>query len=419
MNGNLKTNDLTIDSDGLTAELAALAQISAAEPPVVTRVVFSEADLRARSFIKDLCRATSLSIREDAVGNTFARWEGSDASLVPVATGSHIDAIPNAGAYDGTVGVLGGLEAIRVLQRAGFQPRRSIELIIFTSEEPTRFGIGCLGSRMLGGVFTAEQAFALKDPDGRGLEELRCEAGFSGDLESVQLDGGHFHAFVELHIEQGPLLELEALDIGVVTHIAAPASLRILVEGEGGHAGAMLMADRHDALAAASELILALEAAAKTTGSVDSVATVGVCEVFPGAVNSVPSRVKLHVDARDTDEDRRDKVLNHLKSSATEVSIKRGVEISFETVNSDPPATCDASLLAVIGEAVAACGLKSKLMVSRAYHDSLFMARIASTAMIFIPCRAGVSHRPDEYARPEWIAAGVKVLALTLQMLSK
>jgi ureidoglycolate amidohydrolase len=403
----------------LMAELAALARISEAEPPVVTRVVFSEADLRARAYVKDLCRAAGLTIREDAVGNTFVRWDGSEPGLKPVATGSHIDAIPNAGAYDGVVGVLGGLEAIRALQRTGFRPRRSIELIIFTSEEPTRFGIGCLGSRMMGGVLTPDHALALRDKEGRGLEELRSQAGFAGDLESVLLPQGHFHAFVELHIEQGPLLEREGLDLGIVTHIAAPASLKILIEGEGGHAGAMLMPDRHDALAAAAELILALEAAAKSTGVIDTVATVGICEVFPGAVNSVPSRVRLETDVRDTDGARRDGVLAKLKTAAEDVAIRRGVQISFEMVNADPPATCDAAVLQVIEEAVAGAGRSSRRMVSRAYHDSLFVARFAPVAMIFTPCRGGVSHRPDEYASPEWIAAGVEVLARTLARLAE
>src|ERR1035438_3032807 len=157
---------LTID--GLILELLYLGQISEAEPPVVTRVVFSEADLRARGYVKSLCASAGLTIHEDAVGNTFARWEGSDPGLAPVGTGSHIDAIPNAGLYDGCVGVLGGLEAIRVLQQLGFQPRRSIELVIFTAEEPTRFGIGCLGSRMIAGLLTTSQALALRDKKGRG-----------------------------------------------------------------------------------------------------------------------------------------------------------------------------------------------------------------------------------------------------------
>jgi ureidoglycolate amidohydrolase len=181
-----------IDIDRLMGELAALAAISEAPAPVVTRVVFSEADLRARAYVKGLCLSAGLSVTEDAVGNTFARWEGSEPELSSVATGSHIDAIPNAGAYDGTVGVLGGLEAIRSLRQAGFRPRRSIELILFTSEEPTRFGIGCLGSRMMGGVLTPEAALALRDKEGRGLEELRKSAGFAGDLGTVPWNPGAF-----------------------------------------------------------------------------------------------------------------------------------------------------------------------------------------------------------------------------------
>jgi len=297
----------------LSEELAALALISESEPPVVTRVVFSEADLRARAYVKSLCADAGLTVHEDAIGNTFARWKGSEPDLAPIGTGSHIDAIPNAGSYDGTVGVLGGLEAIRALQRAGFRPQRSIELVIFTAEEPTRFGIGCLGSRMMGHVLSPAATLTLRDKQDRGLDELRSHAGFSGALETVALPAGRFHQFVELHIEQGALLELQGIDLGLVTHIAAPASLRIQIDGEGGHAGARLMSGRKDALAAAAELILALEAAAKSTSVIDTVATVGVCEVFPGAVNSIPSRVRLETDIRDTDADRRDRVLDALQ----------------------------------------------------------------------------------------------------------
>jgi N-carbamoyl-L-amino-acid hydrolase len=410
--------ELPINIDQLMAELATIAQISEAEPPIVTRIVFSEADRRARTYVKDLAHAAGLTVHEDAVGNTFLRWIGSEPELPPVATGSHIDAIPNAGAYDGVVGVLGGLEAIRTLQSAGFRPRRSIELVVFTSEEPTRFGIGCLGSRLMGGALTPEQALALRDDEGRGLEELRAAAGFSGNLASVHLPAGHYHAFVELHIEQGPHLEREKIDLGLVTHIAAPAALRVTVEGEGGHAGAMLMPDRHDALCAASELILALESAAKSTSVIDTVATVGVCEVFPGAVNSVPSSVRFSIDLRDTDAARRDTVLDSVKQTAAEISIRRGVSIHFETINADPPATCDLHILETIEAAASAVGLTIRRMVSRAYHDSLFVARLAPVAMIFTPCRGGVSHRPDEYASPEWIAAGVKALARSLAHLS-
>ncbi len=403
--------------DRLIAELNALAQISAAEPPVVTRIVFNEADLRARAYVKGLCREAGLSVHEDAIGNTFARWIGTEPDLAPIGTGSHIDAIPNAGLYDGCVGVLGGLEAIRVLQKLGFKPRRSIELVIFTAEEPTRFGIGCLGSRMMAGVLSPAQALALRDKEGRGLEELRSTAGFRGSLESVALAHGRFHQFIELHIEQGPILEQEGVDVGLVTHIAAPASMRIVIEGEGGHAGGKLMPGRKDALAAAAELILALEAAAKSTGAIDTVGTVGVCEVFPGAVNSIPSRVQLESDIRDIDCQRRDAVIQKLNAVCREVAERRGVSIATKMINADPPATCDPAILDAMEQAAQLAGKSFKRMVSRAYHDSLFMASIAPVAMLFIPCRGGVSHRPDEYASPAWIGSGVQVLARTLATL--
>jgi ureidoglycolate amidohydrolase len=404
--------------DGLMAELHALAQISAAEPPVVTRVVFSEADLRARAYVKGLCAAAGLRISEDAIGNTFALWQGSEPELAPIGTGSHIDAIPNAGSYDGVVGVLGGLEAIRVLQQLGFKPRRSIELVIFTAEEPTRFGIGCLGSRMMASVLSPEKALSLRDKEDRGLEDLRAQAGFTGSLESVAVARGRFHKFIELHIEQGPILEEEGIDLGLVTHIAAPASIKIVIEGEGGHAGGKLMPGRKDALAAAAELILALESAAKSTGATDTVGTVGVCEVFPGAVNSIPSRVRLETDIRDIDGARRDCVLDALRASCADTAARRGVKIATELVNADPPTTCDPEILAVLEQAAAEAGKTSKRMVARAYHDSSFVAVIAPVAMLFIPCRGGVSHRPDEYASPEWIGSGVNVLARTLAALA-
>jgi N-carbamoyl-L-amino-acid hydrolase len=368
--------------------------------------------------VKGLCESAGLNVRVDAIGNTFARWEGTNSALAPIGTGSHIDAIPNAGLYDGCVGVLGGLEAIRVLKTLGFTPRRSIELVIFTAEEPTRFGIGCLGSRMMAGVLTPERALALRDKEGRGLEEWRARAGFTGPLDSVVVPRGRFHQFVELHIEQGPFLEQEQIDVGLVTHIAAPASQRIVIEGEGGHAGGKLMPGRKDALAAAAELILALESTAKSTGAIDTVGTVGICDVFPGAVNSVPSRVTITTDVRDIDRARRDSVLAALAASADEVGSRRGVKIATELINADPPTTCDPEILAALERSAIAADKSFKKMVARAYHDSSFVSSIAPVAMLFIPCRGGVSHRPDEYASPEWIGGGVHVLARTLAELA-
>src|SRR5437016_2858188 len=340
--------NISIDQSRLAHELETLGAISEAPPPVTTRVVFTEADIRGRQFVKQLCRDAGLSIREDPIGNTFARWLGALPDLPPIGTGSHIDAIPNAGRYDGTVGVLGGLEAIRALQRSGFRPRRSIELLTFTSEEPTRFGIGCLGSRLLGGLLDASVGEQLKDKNGTALDDARTHAGFIGPLSDVRLPEDYYSAFVELHIEQGPILEARQFPIGVVTAIAAPATLRITIEGEGGHAGAVLMPDRRDAFCAAAEIALAVERAARSTRALDTVGTVGICDVFPGAVNSIPSRVRLEVDARDIDLARRDRVLEDIREAGQEIADRRRVSVNIETVNADEPATCDPDVVEVL-----------------------------------------------------------------------
>ncbi len=410
---------MTVNQGRLTKELDELSRISEIPLPAVTRVLFTEPDLRGREYVRQLCRDAGLSIREDAVGNMFARWQGSEPGLPAVATGSHIDAIPNAGAYDGTVGVLGGLEAIRALQSSGCKPRRGIELILFTSEEPTRFGIGCLGSRLMSGVLGGDADQRLKDRTGLSLRAAREAAGFTGLLESVRLRPGHYAAFVELHIEQGPLLERGAIDLGIVTAIAAPAGLKLWIEGEGGHAGAVLMPGRRDAFLAAAEIALAVESCVKASGSIDTVGTVGVCEVFPGAVNSVPSKTRIEVDVRDIDGARRDAVLEAIYAECDTIAERRGVEIRRELVNADPPAQCDVDIIAAVELACAAQDATFQLMISRAYHDTLFMARIAPTTMLFIPCRGGLSHRPDEYASPEAIAKGTAVLAETLARLAE
>lgn len=402
----------------LTVEFDTLAGFSETSAPAVTRIVFSEQDFRAREWLKGLYSEACLDVREDAVGNTFARWRGSAPELAAVGTGSHTDAIPHSGRFDGTVGVLGGLEAIRALQRSGFKPRRSIELLMFTSEEPTRFGIGCLGSRLLSGCLAESVDDTLRDSGGNTLREVRTRAGFEGSLSGVALNRGYYSAFVELHIEQGPLLERRGVPLGIVSAIAAPASARITIDGQGGHAGAVLMPDRHDAFLAAAEIALALDTVARSTGAMDSVATTGTCEIFPGAINSIPSRVQLGMDIRDTDEKRRDGMLEALAEACSAISARRGVTAKTEIINRDPPAVCDPSVISALSAACAHHGFAFDTMVSRAYHDSLFMSRICPAGMLFIPCRNGVSHRPDEYASPEAIAKGVLILAAALAELA-
>ena len=194
---------IEIDQDRLLSEVEALAAISDADPPAVTRIVFTPTDLKARTWLRKRCEEAGLAVRQDSIGNVFARWAGTDSAAPAVGTGSHIDAIPNAGKYDGVVGVLGGLEAIRALQHSGFRPTHSIELLVFTSEEPTRFGIGCLGSRLLSGTLSPDAAHRLKDSTGESIDDVRRKAGVRGDVAEVKLLKGYYKAFVELHIEQG------------------------------------------------------------------------------------------------------------------------------------------------------------------------------------------------------------------------
>jgi ureidoglycolate amidohydrolase len=409
---------IRVEIDRIIAELDALAGMSDAPYPAVTRVIYTDPDLAARAYIKELCQGAGLSVREDPIGNTFARWEGLRPELAPVGTGSHIDAIPHSGRFDGTVGVLGGLAAIRALRDGGFQPERPIELLIFTSEEPTRFGIGCLGSRALSGALAPESMAALRDSDGRVFDEIRRAAGFNGELAKVQLPAGYFAAFVELHIEQGPLLERAGLPIGIVRAIAAPASLRVTWNGEGGHAGAVLMPGRRDALCAAAEAVLAVESSARSSGSPDTVATTGTCRVDPGAINSIPNQVTLEIDVRDIDLTRRDGVLETIRRAIESIAARRQVAAVIECLNADPPASTSDIVVDAIRAACVALGIEGLSMISRAYHDSLFMARIAPTGMIFIPGRDGISHRPDEYSSPEAITRGVEVLALALSRLA-
>jgi N-carbamoyl-L-amino-acid hydrolase len=290
---------------------------------------------------------------------------------------------------------------------------------MFTAEEPTRFGIGCLGSRLLAGAISLERARALRDGEGRSLEELCASAGCTSRLESVRLPQTAYHAFVELHIEQGPVLDRAGVPIGLVEHIAGPSSYRIVVHGEGGHAGAVLMPDRHDASLAAAEIALAVERAAKSSGSEDTVGTTGVFRVEPGAVNSVPFRATLEIDLRDTRLESREQALLEIRQAAEESCTRRGLRLEFTEVNADPPAAGDAQTITVAEQVCRKLGVPCLRMISRAYHDSLFMARVCPTTMIFIPCRNGWSHRPEEFAEPGHIATGAEVLAHTLAQLAE
>jgi N-carbamoyl-L-amino-acid hydrolase len=409
---------LAINGARIEAELAHLATFTEVPPPAVTRILWTPTDRAGRAYVRELLQAEGLAIRTDSIGTIFARWLGSDRSLAPVATGSHVDAIPNAGRYDGCYGVIGAIEAFRGLRRAGFQPRRSVDLIVFASEEPTRFGIGCLGSRLMTGALAPDVARTMRDGAGVSLEDARMAAGHTGELGAARLSQGAIEAFVELHIEQGPVLGRLGISVGIVTAIAAPTTLRVTIHGEGGHAGALLMLDRRDALAAAAEMVLTVETQARGSGATDTVGTVGHLAVFPGAVNGIPSRVDLSIDVRDVDGARRDSTVGAIRAAIGEIGRRRGVKAVVETLSDDPPATMDATIIGVLEAAAADAGVTTHRLPSRAYHDSLFMSRVCPTAMLFVPCRDGVSHRPDEFATEADMAVGVRVLAHALARLS-
>ncbi len=410
--------EIRVDGERLVGELEDLGRISDAPHPAVTRVLFTPTELVAREFVRGIVTRAGLALREDPAGNIFARWQGSEPELPAVATGSHIDAIPFAGRFDGTVGALGGIEALRALKEAGFRPRRSLEVIVFTSEEPTRFGVGCLGSRALAGSIEADRLAGLRDADGVTFDQAREAAGYSGSLAEARLPRACYRSFLELHIEQGPILEQERQAIGVVTAIAAPSTLRITVEGDGGHAGAVLMAERRDALAAAAEIVLAVERVARSAEGSDAVATVGTLEVHPGASNSIPSRARMTVDARHIDRDARDALVREIRSATRSVASRRRLTIETEILHSDDPTTCGQEIVEAVERSARELGLSFRSMVSRAYHDASFMARVCPVGMIFVPSAGGHSHRPEEFTSSEDIVNGVRVLAGALARLA-
>jgi ureidoglycolate amidohydrolase len=414
-----------VDQSRLVDHIETLSKMSDDDFPAVTRVLFTDKDVMARRYIISLMEEVGLDVQYDGMGSIVGTWsvQGSVQDSA-VMTGSHCDAIPLAGAYDGTVGVLGGIEAVRVLKKAGFVPYHPIQVIMFTSEEPTRFGLSCISSRVMAGALNGTFLSSLRDADGVSFLQAASKAGYvlegvvSEDDVVRNASSYAISSFVELHIEQGPELERSKTDIGVVTSIAAPSAFRVRFEGQGGHAGALLMPDRHDAALAAAELALEVERAVLDTGSVDIVGTTGSWSILPGAINSVPRVAELEIDIRDTQADRRDGVISRVKKAAESIAKRRGVDLNFQTLSVDPPAISSPLIVDTINAAATHFNLTASNMVSRAYHDSLFMAQVANMGMIFIPCKDGKSHRPDEYASPKDIAQGVKVLAYTLARLS-
>jgi hydantoinase/carbamoylase family amidase len=384
----------------------------------ITREVYTPTYATALQWVAQRMRDVGLQTRLDAVGNLFGRWEGSDPGAPAVLTGSHVDTTLNAGRYDGVLGVLGAVEAIRALRAEGFEPRLPIELVAWAGEEP-RFGTGCIGSRAAAGELTRADLDRLRDREGTSMAEALRAAGFDPDrLDEARIDPETVHALVELHIEQGIVLETHGEQVGVVIAIAAPHDFRLTFRGAATHAGATPMALRRDALAGAAEAMVALERAARESPSGTTVATVGVLRARPGAINVVPGEVELDVDVRDSDLTARTEVVAAILAAARAIAERRGLEVEVEPIVEDAPVACDAR---VVQAAEAACdelGLRYRTMTSGAYHDAMIMGRVLPVGMVFVPSAGGVSHHPDEFTAPEDLERGVGVLARTLARLA-
>ena len=394
--------------------LTGLAKFTASEQGV-TRLAYSPLDREAQNWLLEQVKDLGLSIREDAVGNVFLRREGEDSTLPAVAAGSHLDTVIHGGAYDGMCGVVGALEALYMLRDAKLM--RSIEVLIFRAEESSRFGFATMGSKLLTGAATvAKLSTGGKKGDISFEEALRqwgCDPARAAD---AIIAPGSYASFSELHIEQGKVLEEKGIQIGIVRNIAAPTRFKIHIQGMADHSGATPMGMRRDALVAAAKLILAVNEAAEDEKAHGTVGTVGVVEVEPGSINVVPGAVTLWVDVRGVEPGSIRRTLEDIQAEAENVAVTDRVGVRIEMLTADSPVPLSETLAEQTEGVCRELGYSFLHMNSGAGHDAMHMAKITPTTMIFIPCRAGISHNPAEYADIDDICHGITVLANVLQI---
>lgn len=377
----------------------------------INRLAYTETERKARDFLIEQFEHAGLIVRTDYAGNVIARREGRSLDLPVVATGSHIDSVYAAGEFDGTAGVLVALEVMRSLADEDVETEHPLEVIIFACEESARFGASTLGSKAMTGRLDPAYTRSLTDKNGITLARAFEENGL--DLEEVHLAKrfrDEFKAFVELHVEQGPVLEKRGKAIGVVSAIAAPIRYHVHIGGTADHSGTTPMDYRHDALLGGAEIALSVEKAALSELEHGTVGTVGVFSIQPSAMNVVPGAADLFVDIRGTNRESRRRVAGTLETAINEVAKVRGLDIWMDEISSEEPVQMDSKLVAELTAICEESGVACLKMPSGAGHDAMNMALLCPTSMIFVPSKDGLSHNPAEFTSMEQLMAGAEVL---------
>ena len=410
------SSSIEINADRLWSRLYELAEVGRSEGSGVTRLSFTEEERAAKGLVASYMREAGLEVRQDAVGNLIGRREGSDPEAPIVLAGSHVDSVPNGGDFDGPLGVLAAVEALQVMEERDVETRRPIEVVAFTDEEGARFGFGMIGSRATAGTLTPED-LDREDESGVSIAGAMRDSGLDPErIDEAARPEGSIHAYVELHIEQGRILENEDLPVGVVTGIAGPVWLRLTLEGEAGHAGTTPMGLRRDALVAAAAIVGRVEREAARTGT--TVGTVGQLELKPGGINIIPGHVSFSLDLRDIDKVVRDGVEARISDEAGRICEERGIGLETQTLQSLPPVLCSDLVRGAAREACDALGFEPFELASGAGHDGMHLADLCPIGMIFVRSKNGLSHNPDEYSSREDCTAGAEVLYLTLLRLA-
>nr|WP_321980906.1 Zn-dependent hydrolase [uncultured Cohaesibacter sp.] len=405
-----------VDEALLQSDLDALAALTERDRPW-TRRSFTSMFLKGRDYLRSAYEKEGLEVRLDEAGNVVGRWQGSDKSAPVLMTGSHSDTVPSGGRFDGIAGVLSALAAVRTLKAAGYQPRHSIEVVDFLAEEPSEWGLSCVGSRGMVGALGPKE-FSLLGPDGERLNDaIDRIGGNSGKLGTPLRDD--IASFLEVHIEQGPVLEARSIPIGIVSSIAGISRLKVSFEGTAAHAGTVPMTMRQDAGLAMARFILSVSQAAKNvTDRGHFTATTGVIRVWPGGANVVPGASEIIVDIRAEQDGAMDDFLSLALKLANEAAQQEGCLVTdFDILSRTFAVPCDEKLRKEIALVSEELGLEHITLASGAGHDAAFVARVAPVAMIFIPCHEGKSHCPDEWTETSAIATAAGLVARTLMRL--